>query len=1165
MPRAWVLRNVQSGTTYHLFYVEPDSTDDDLPICTDQLPSGYDFELNWQGGAGPEQSSDVTNTSLVVGEVTFSSGPIDDDDFLWVFANPNVRYIHNLTIETAAGTTLYNLHFVSGRDLESLIVDDNTLYELSLTDADEITVDYSIVCDPVLNLSVSDSTPTVGDTITFTYSWENARANPIISRVAFSKQTAPAITYQRHDDEDGNATYERTGTTAGTEVFRLWVWDGERWVTEDITVTWSAAEVTTDSDWSSLEELDRTAEVTTDSDWSGLEEMDRQGTLSATVSASATSVAVGESVTITWSSSGATSVRLERGGVLLRTGASGSIAQSRNSAGSYTYEVIATDGTNTERDSVTVAWSEETTDSDWSDLEEFARQGGDNAPVISIPDQSVVEGSRITIDLDDYASDADDDELTFTYTQTGSNTDIDRLSGNRLRITGDSVGTDTITVTVSDGTNSASDSFDVEVTEEPRPTPHYATIKAFNEWGVRLDSGDDSSGDQIQLIDDELIKFEWEIGPAADSSGYFASGPLGDFVDTTYSRNLTGTHEERRTDDERTFYCVNIEPDEDVVASTHVYWGESDHASKVCQMVIVNDDTGTVLATINEGSREVIDVDSGTNVIVVMRYKLADHVALLRVNDSGVVQESVLSRAPSPGRVDHRYTSLFAGSHHWRGYCDLVVPDPQLEYRVFNDTGGVRAAELRLRRQSGERWCADKMMDLVDSWQIRYYDDDESDRLSRNVVPTITGNTLVWRWTLNRRRDYRLIGLLGSSGSSTLFNWSYTGGFTNWPRLFLGGGDFTNLRAPDVLTIDEALTCDIPLNLPASADLRATLNWMGSVGPPSVALLLNGNDVSTYQATDGERVTLTWQVENVESLTLDLVEATTGPSPVLLNGSFSATLDFSIRSRYTYRIEATGLDGTTTTDEVVITQAELTTDSSWSGLVEFAHSEPTTDSSWSGLVEFPQASTDSNWSTLREFPRGNQPPVCLPLPDRMVGVNSRIVSDLTVYLSDPDGDAVSIQVSEFSSRISISDLDASAHSFTINGLSVGTATVRVTPVDEHGRRGIACEFTVTVLDLTRDGPWSNLISNPSEDSPWSNLLISLTLDGPWSNLLGNPTEDGAWSNFGTTRQRTARGRRSRATRLRTVSGRTSLAPSSVPATGRPWHLCSLRTDRGATC
>ena len=146
-----------------------------------------------------------------------------------------------------------------------------------------------------------------------------------------------------------------------------------------------------------------------------------------------------------------------------------------------------------------------------------------------------------------------------------------------------------------------------------------------------------------------------------------------------------------------------------------------------------------------------------------------------------------------------------------------------------------------------------------------------------------------------------------------------------------------------------------------------------------------------------------------------------------------------------------------------------TTDSEWSTLESMPSLAPiTTDSNWSTLEQMaPEPSTDSEWSSLVDLsglPALNSPPVCAPLSDRTVVQDSSIDIDLTSFLSDPDGDSITIAVSENDSNISITNRNASAHSFTINGLSVGTAIVTVTPTDEHGLRGANCTFRVTVRE-----------------------------------------------------------------------------------------------------
>ena len=282
---------------------------------------------------------------------------------------------------------------------------------------------------------------------------------------------------------------------------------------------------------------------------------------------------------------------------------------------------------------------------------------------------------------------------------------------------------------------------------------------------------------------------------------------------------------------------------------------------------------------------------------------------------------------------------------------------------------------------------------------------------------------------------------------------------------------------------------------------------------PTVTLLTDGQDVSTYAVALNTEVTFSWDVANVASLTFQLGSGQ--PLPFDLDASIS--LPFGIVGVFTYRVNATGTNGEVVTDEVVITVTEPSTDSEWSSLAQMtagpsadsdwsslermapdasadsdwsslermAPPAPSTDSNWSSLEQMPELSTDSEWSTLEQMPPDisadsdwssligisalNQPPVCAPLPNRTVVNGEALNVDLTSFLSDPDGDSITIAVSENDSNISISNLSASGHSFRINGLSVGTATVTVTPTDEHGLQGAACTFTIQVQDAA--GVW----------------------------------------------------------------------------------------------
>ena len=110
------------------------------------------------------------------------------------------------------------------------------------------------------------------------------------------------------------------------------------------------------------------------------------------------------------------------------------------------------------------------------------------APVAgaAIPDQMVVEGQTVTIDISESFSDPDGDALSHTAATSNAGVATVAVSGTELSVTGVAQGAAAVTVTASDpGGLSASQSFAVEVAE-PAPTtvtvtPDTATLTAIDE------------------------------------------------------------------------------------------------------------------------------------------------------------------------------------------------------------------------------------------------------------------------------------------------------------------------------------------------------------------------------------------------------------------------------------------------------------------------------------------------------------------------------------------------------------------------------------------------------------------------------------------------------------------------------------------------------------
>ena len=92
-------------------------------------------------------------------------------------------------------------------------------------------------------------------------------------------------------------------------------------------------------------------------------------------------------------------------------------------------------------------------------------------PTTAIPDQMVVEGQTVTIDISASFSDPDGDALSHVAATSNSGVATVALSGTELSVTGVAQGTAAVTVTAADpGGLSASQSFAVEVAA-PAPTP----------------------------------------------------------------------------------------------------------------------------------------------------------------------------------------------------------------------------------------------------------------------------------------------------------------------------------------------------------------------------------------------------------------------------------------------------------------------------------------------------------------------------------------------------------------------------------------------------------------------------------------------------------------------------------------------------------------------
>ena len=104
------------------------------------------------------------------------------------------------------------------------------------------------------------------------------------------------------------------------------------------------------------------------------------------------------------------------------------------------------DGTTT----ITVT-ATDTADAESTAKDEFVVTVGNRAPKAdSIPEQTVVAGMSITLDVSSYFSDPDDDDLTFTAASGATDIAVVAVNGSILTIIGGVAGDTTITVTATD-------------------------------------------------------------------------------------------------------------------------------------------------------------------------------------------------------------------------------------------------------------------------------------------------------------------------------------------------------------------------------------------------------------------------------------------------------------------------------------------------------------------------------------------------------------------------------------------------------------------------------------------------------------------------------------------------------------------------------------------
>ncbi|MDD3680346.1 MAG: hypothetical protein PHX36_02390, partial [Mesotoga sp.] len=140
-------------------------------------------------------------------------------------------------------------------------------------------------------------------------------------------------------------------------------------------------------------------------------------------------------------------------------------------------------------------------------------------PVLSIPGFTIAEGSRLVVDLDEYSSDPDNDNLSFEIVQG-----MGSIEGSRLIIEPgyEDYGFYTIVVSTSDGRGgTANASFDLLVTDTNRPpefsVPDQTTIVSRT---LRLDLRQFSNDP-----DGDYLRYELIYGPGVLTGSIYSFIP----------------------------------------------------------------------------------------------------------------------------------------------------------------------------------------------------------------------------------------------------------------------------------------------------------------------------------------------------------------------------------------------------------------------------------------------------------------------------------------------------------------------------------------------------------------------------------------------------------------------------------------------------------------
>ena len=799
-------------------------------------------------------------------------------------------------------------------------------------------------------------------------------------------------------------------------------------------------------------------ELSTDSSWSSLATLRRPSVRpTASISINRDTAYAGQSYTVTWTASGDPPPTVR---VRFRTGSGDwSTASTEASAvvpltvlaswplGTQTWEIRATNsaGSTTQTDAIDIIaspvepatdsdWSalqrmdpfaEPATDSDWSSLARLTREAN-RPPVWNLPAAfNVTIDNSVTFDLLDYCSDPDGDSLSFTVSESSDYFSIS-LSGSMLIVTGgdtDRRPAGNIALTASDGQASAPASVPVNVLDLSRntapvvatPTAPFPSVILTGQGINRVQAGDnfvatDEDGDSIRT---------WDASPPngwrEESTGYLSSS-------TTPNAQQTGFVQLSAVEDYFSRFTI-------MASQTDPQYMTWDASYRVrCR------DSRRAWSDYVPARVEVIQAVHGSRHDLDSFQQRPDY----RQPNIWAFKKGATTGA-SAGGVHYQYATpdeARADKANWAGSISYAA------YRLYVLRDGNEPSRPHITAIRNVHASLDAV--LADD----------------NVTFTPKPNAAIQdRGEYTSSHDWeQLCQVFVVSGGDTTSPayWASVNGF-----IFIDGGDpptadtdingsdgpvtaepgdsvIWNVRAANFSTVE------IRIDTPTGAG-----PWTVVVSPSdpysedqSLSALVSGVTETTIfvfhvRATNSAGVVASDSVQ----LTIVLLEPSTDSdwsSLTRMAPEPSTDSDWSSLTRMAPVAPSTDSEWS----ELTRMAPEPSTDSEWSTLEEMAPPAPSTDSAWSSLermtpladtedgewsllvrtaesatdsewselVELSEPATDSDWSSLVQLLSVdvNHPPVCAPLPLVDMEPNTNQIIDITRYLSDVDGDDITI-------------------------------------------------------------------------------------------------------------------------------------------------------------